>query len=291
MEFMWKTQNKHESYWCGPGKITDLSDLHEGIITVKWQGRAMPCRTSDVRRALFTQLLYLAFDRAGSTHTNAYVEIVEFANSCNRSHVRLGWCVDPSRQWTLSKATYQYEDLWRAVQHASLVMGIRHCHGARIGCGMHNVHGPPEMKQSLLLWWYKHSADRYYTTLPASSAIDWRRFSHQDEMPEAYWWKIAFCQAFYDVNVNNDDDDHNDVPMLPSPLQPRPADLPDALHAPSRTSQSTPSEDDEQARLRKKASRTATISRDLTSGTPSTTRRMCRSKGRLNTNRQPQPRS
>ena len=52
---MRKVRDKDESKWIGPCTVVETSDIREGIVQCKWQGRTMPCRVSDIGLALFSE--------------------------------------------------------------------------------------------------------------------------------------------------------------------------------------------------------------------------------------------
>ena len=57
-DVMRKVRDKDESDWIGLCTVVETSDARGGIVQCKWQGRTMPCRVSDIRLALFSELLY-----------------------------------------------------------------------------------------------------------------------------------------------------------------------------------------------------------------------------------------
>ena len=113
----------------------------------------MAVRVADVRLAMFLEFLHFATNRRDSGQQRAALdEAFQFADSCSRSVLRLGWCVSNQQTWTLTAASLSYPRLWSTVIHAALLAGIRHCLGARIGSGMHHLQHLPEMPDSLLIW-------------------------------------------------------------------------------------------------------------------------------------------
>ena len=67
VDFWRKPATKDESGWRGPARVVELGDKdgdESSATTVKWQGRSLPVRTQDLRRAL-VYLVFLAFRPAG----------------------------------------------------------------------------------------------------------------------------------------------------------------------------------------------------------------------------------
>ena len=82
VDILRKTEKKDVSNWVGPCRITDLSDLADGFINCKWQGRPMSVRVADVRRAMFLEFLHFASNHeASSTGINtAMRQVTQFAD-------------------------------------------------------------------------------------------------------------------------------------------------------------------------------------------------------------------
>ena len=256
VDVMRKVRDKDESNWIGPCTVVETSDIREGVVQCKWQGRTMPCRVSDLRLALFSELLY--FLTEGSTvWRSALLEVVNFGNECTRAMVRLGWCIGADGNWTMTQATKQYPKLWQAVTHAALLLGIKQCHGARVGCGIHHMQHLAEMDSSVLVWWYKHSPSRYYSISYGNTAVAWNRIASEDERPEAYWWKIAFMQLFFTRAHTGEDDSTTaiaasaDLGADEAPLQQQ--DVP--MSVPAANPHLPPPEEERPAPVKRKADR------------------------------------
>ena len=216
----------------------------------------MPCRVSDLRLALFSELLYF-MTAAGLSQKSALLEVVNFGNECTRAMVRLGWCIGADGNWTMTRATQQYPKLWQAVTRAALLLGIKQCHGARVGCGIHHMQPLAEMDSSVLFWWYKHFPSRYYSISYGNTAVAWNRIASEDERPEAYWWKIAFMQLFF-TRARDERDDSTpaitasaDLGADEAPLQQQ--DVP--MEVPAANPFLPPPEDERSSSSKRKAER------------------------------------
>ena len=52
-------RDKDKSNRIGPCTVVETSDIREGVVHCKWQGRTMPDRVSKIRFALSYELLYV----------------------------------------------------------------------------------------------------------------------------------------------------------------------------------------------------------------------------------------
>lgn len=51
VDFFRRPVTKDASGWHGPAEVVSLSSVQEGLLCVKWQGRAIAVRIQDCRRA------------------------------------------------------------------------------------------------------------------------------------------------------------------------------------------------------------------------------------------------
>eukprot|EP00959_Pyramimonas_sp_CCMP1952_P373357 7818918-Pyramimonas_sp.AAC.1 len=66
VDILRKTDKKGITNWIGPCKITDMSDMRDGLVHCKWQGRPMSVRIADIREALYMEFLHFASSQDSS---------------------------------------------------------------------------------------------------------------------------------------------------------------------------------------------------------------------------------
>ena len=89
---------KDESGWRGPAQVVELID---GGAAVRWQGRYMRVRSQDLRRSLAYVLLFMGYSNDWA-RTSPGETVVQFAESCTDSCVRLGW-VHTAQGWRAAR--------------------------------------------------------------------------------------------------------------------------------------------------------------------------------------------
>ena len=147
VDFYREPISKDNSGWLGPATVIDLTQLKEGQLTVRWQGRAILCRVQDVRRALIF-CSFLSVHNADSP-----ISVLMGAAERYRGKVlRLGWFKN--------KGTWRpFED---NLSHPRVLIAGLHvaaCHlqltgtvSFRAGCAVNSLPGV-HSDESLMIWW------------------------------------------------------------------------------------------------------------------------------------------
>ncbi|CAK0892089.1 unnamed protein product, partial [Prorocentrum cordatum] len=102
--------NKDVTGWRGPCKVVAMDRADEGIIDVRWQGRTLPCRPADVRKAV-TWLTLMAAPGRGDT--NPYQLLVYYVeNMAAGTTLLLGYEIGEDGHWrSCDRLTLTYHTL------------------------------------------------------------------------------------------------------------------------------------------------------------------------------------
>eukprot|EP00959_Pyramimonas_sp_CCMP1952_P124019 2592872-Pyramimonas_sp.AAC.1 len=69
-----------------------MSDMRDGLVHCKCQGRPMSVRIADVRKALYVEFLHFASSQDSSITgiSTVMTQVTKFADSCSRAVLRFG---------------------------------------------------------------------------------------------------------------------------------------------------------------------------------------------------------
>ncbi|CAK0852694.1 unnamed protein product, partial [Prorocentrum cordatum] len=95
--------NKDVTGWRVPCKVVSMDRADEGIIDVRWQGRTLPCRPADVRRAVTWMTLIAAPGRGDTKPYQMRVYYVE--NMAVGTTVLLGYEIGEDGRWGMTKTS------------------------------------------------------------------------------------------------------------------------------------------------------------------------------------------
>ena len=148
VEFYRPPDTKDATGWKGPAMITDVSQIKEGLITIKWQSSIMSVRLQDCRRAL----VYASFIALPDGRSDIS-ELVSFAEGMSNSFIRLGYVFD-GKSWSACKSNRTHgEVLDAALRVAAGDLGLTGVTSVRIGRGVAKLEGIAGADDGVLLWW------------------------------------------------------------------------------------------------------------------------------------------
>ena len=120
IEFFRDPPNKEFTGWRGPAPVVSLDRIDDGIIEVRWQGRVIPCRVPDVRRAV-AWLVFLV-----SIYRGEYVDATPWAILVNAveelrpgSSVLIGFELGIDSRWRMTSATNRQKRVALAILHVA----------------------------------------------------------------------------------------------------------------------------------------------------------------------------
>ena len=149
-------QNKDLTGWRGPASIVDVTTIPHGHISVRWGGRTMSVRLQDMRRSVL--FIGLTDDGSVPLHTLRQYMLNVFS-----AVMTLAWIFD-SDGWRLSKTAVDNPGVFRSILHVAInEFNISKCLGARIGRGVHILHGLSAIECSTLYWWPANNPQMYRT--------------------------------------------------------------------------------------------------------------------------------
>ena len=156
--------------WLGPATVVDLTQLSEGQVHVRFQGKIMACRVQDVRRAMiFLSLLYVE-------PSQSPVDVIrQTAESFQSRVVRLGWF----RQLGIWKAFEQNEhypqEVIAGLHMAACNLQFNGVVSFRLGCGVNSIPAVA-CDESLLVWWEPGRLDSWcHAFVPGTQALSFDR--------------------------------------------------------------------------------------------------------------------
>jgi hypothetical protein len=163
---------KDASGWHGPAEVVNLTNLQDGLLHVKWQGRVLSVRIQDVR----TAMVYLTFLMKPSGPIRTFKAEVESQSGCM---LRLGW-MRQGQNWVECQANRSHSNLLTAGLYLSAVcMNLQGVIGFR--CGTHAQNLPAvAFDDTLLLWWNVHApglSEWYHCFLPGNQMLNLPRIT------------------------------------------------------------------------------------------------------------------
>ena len=134
--------------WRSPGRVVDAEPetLEDGLVHVRWQGRALPLRLQDLRRHLVHWIFLPTFNSRWQTLKN-------FTQTLQHRAMMVGWYYS-SKGWFVSAAAKQNPCIFGDVVFiASTQFNLQGCIGARFGAGVSSVKGLPCTSHSIIAFW------------------------------------------------------------------------------------------------------------------------------------------
>ena len=227
VEIFRQPPTKDRPGWVGPAKVTDVSEIEHGKVTVRWQGRHMSISLECLRRAM--TLFFICYNlsrgpEASLTYTTfseALQTLMDIAETVNGRFVVIGK-VQTVKGWHNTAETERYLLGLYALMHTAWANWRTHgCLGGTIA---HAVRRIPSLSEgalcSKILYW--NSADRdEYSTLEIDGAGE-IQVDQVLGLERARWQRIRLVQwHFYKPEVVQAcrEEDHS-VPELGGPEAP-----------------------------------------------------------------------
>ena len=94
VEIYHNSSQKDRPGWVGPARVTDLTQLQHGKVTVNWQGRHITVPIEQLRRALTYMVRFMDvhdFRLHHAEQTNSWDVIARFVNTMHKRSVIVGW--------------------------------------------------------------------------------------------------------------------------------------------------------------------------------------------------------
>ena len=174
-------QSKDLTGWRGPTEVVDTSTIDRGFISVRWGGRTMSVRMQDLRKSA----LFVGMTDDGSTPLQL---VRQYLLGIFNAVMTLSW-VFGADGWRLSKTASEHPDIFTAILFiAQNELSITKCIGARLGRGVHILHGLAAVEISTLMWW-PASRPQLYRTLQhnGNQTIELKQLIQLDELGDTCW--------------------------------------------------------------------------------------------------------
>ena len=130
---------KDTSGWSGPAIVTDISQQHRGIVTIKWHGKTMQVMLSRIRHSLHF-LVFLQSHAPVSPQANSWRHIRDTVNGMRSgSQVTLGR-VPNGESWAICEGNARYPKLMSAIKFlATNTLKVANVVTARIYVGARTI--------------------------------------------------------------------------------------------------------------------------------------------------------
>ena len=173
VEFYRKPLTKDASGWHGPAEVVNLTNLQDGLLHVKWQGRVLSVRIQDVR----TAMVYLTFLMKPSGPIRNFQSR---SRKPVRMHVAFGLDETGSKTGLNVRRNRSHSNLLTAGLYLSAVcMNLQGVIGFR--CGTHAQNLPAvAFDDTLLLWWNVHApglSEWHHCFLPGNQMLNLPRIT------------------------------------------------------------------------------------------------------------------
>ena len=185
VDYYRKGSTKDISGWQGPATVCDLTQLSQGQVGVKWQGKVLLCRVQDLRRALMFPVFL------SGEPLNSPVSVVRHAaESHNRMVVRIGW-IKQHGTWRALESNPRYpKEILAGLHLASCNLHLSGVVSFRFGNSVSSLPGVA-CDESFLIWWEMGHMDVWFHAfIPGFQAVNVERLAGRS--PEG----VAFVQYF-----------------------------------------------------------------------------------------------
>ena len=185
IDFHRKPMNKDQSGWHGPAEVANLLSLCDGIVHIKWQGRVIPVRVGDVRRAM----VFSVFMSRPSGPVRVLKEAVEHQTGVA---LRVGWFKQGSHWMPCNANQSHSEVLVAGLYVAAVCLQLEGVTGFRFGSDVNNLPAVT-CDDTLLLWWFQYEIGEWYHSFtPGTKAIALTKHCGASQRD------ISFVQFFID---------------------------------------------------------------------------------------------
>ena len=181
VEIFRQPNQKDLTGWRGPAQIVDVTTIPHGHVSVRWGGRTMSVRMQDLRRAV----LFVGLTDDGSVPLH-YLR--QYMLSVTSGIMTLAWVFNADG-WRLSRAATENPDVFRAILHVAInEFSIAKCLGARIGRGVHVLHGLSSIEYCTLYWWPAKNPQLYKTIQHGGQhTLELKQLFGQADMSDICW--------------------------------------------------------------------------------------------------------
>ena len=233
VDFFRRPVTKDASGWHGPAEVVSLSNVQEGLLYVKWQGRVIAVRIQDARRALiFATFLMRATD-----------PIRTFKSEIECQHgqaLRLGW-MRQGGNWVECHANKSHSTLLAVGLYISAVcMNLQGVIGFRCGTSLNNLPAIA-FDDTLLLWWNVDSAglaEWYHCFMPGTQPLNVPRLTGNSNVALVQFFMVDMTEVMSLRQVAPD------VPHLGGSHEPGMPDMHDQTEVVMRTKGPKPLQDE-----------------------------------------------
>ena len=174
-------QSKDMTGWRGPTEVVDTSTIDRGFISVRWGGRTMSVRIQDLRRSS----VFVGMTDEGSEPLQL---IRQYLLGVFNAVLTLSWVFGVDG-WRLSKTATDHPDVFTAILFvAQNELSITKCIGARVGRGVHVLHGLAAIEISTLMWWPANRPQLYRTLQhDGNHTIELKQLIQLDDLGDTCW--------------------------------------------------------------------------------------------------------
>jgi hypothetical protein len=191
--------------WRGPCEITNLNNLEDGVIDIRWQGRTMAVRPQDCRPA--SMFIFL------SDHGDEPIAIVrQFLRGISHGLFVFAFVHGPTG-WCLSKTAKEHKEVYASILHiAAFELGISKCVGARLGRCIASLSGLYAVETCVLLWWPCSHPGLYKTWQhPGQATVDLKVLFKGEIFEEVCWVQFMSTSKSQAKQLRHD---FHDMPTL-----------------------------------------------------------------------------
>ena len=181
VDFYRHPPTKDMSGWIGPATVVDLTQLKEGQVHVRFQGRVLACRIQDARRAM----IFLSFLYAEPSNTPVGV-IKHAAESHPRTVIRLGWHKQFGTWKPFENNSHYPKEVIAGLHMAACSMQFNGVISFRFGCEVSSLPGVA-CDESLLVWWLPGQTDGWcHAFVLGTSPISFEKLTGRAGQPYAF---------------------------------------------------------------------------------------------------------
>ena len=135
--------------WKGPCKVTDVTNIEDGTIGVKWRGKVMSISVPDVRKHLALLALWLSFQQGSPAMQSLQCRV----EGMKPGTTGLYGHAYGQKGWQLSKGAKEDPDAYSTILQVANELNVPSCIGGRIGKGIRQLNGLLQTGLTHVLTW------------------------------------------------------------------------------------------------------------------------------------------
>ena len=197
---------KNVTGWYGPAKVVDASNIHRGVVTLRYQNQLTETQTSHVRHHQHFLCLLAAPLVRPTHHTSVWETLCRTAEEIPSGTYKHFGHVNHGGSWIWSSNNSKHPGAFEAIRfYAENHLRVGPVVGARLGKGIHDLAPVAHFTEAIVLMWKPGQQARRITELKAENNVIGKLHIAQDHLD---WQNLRVLQLLLgaeEVEIAHDD--------------------------------------------------------------------------------------